>query len=134
MVCIHCGHETKVTNSRPQKRTNQIWRRRECLACGSVFTTEEAINYAGAWRIRDTNGHLQPFLPLKLTFSLYRSLEHRKTALTDATGLTQTIISKLRLQATNGQIDTATISQTVQVALNRFDRAASVHYEANHRS
>jgi transcriptional regulator NrdR family protein len=64
--------------------------------------------------------------------SLYRSCQHRQTALRDATALTDTVINKLQKKFNNGLIDSRTIAQVSQVALNRFDRAASVHYLANH--
>ena len=130
MVCIQCGQDTQVTNSRHQKRSNQVWRRRQCRVCGLVFTTEEKIDYSASWRVRDTNGQLRPFAPLKLTLSLYRSLGHRSTALEDASQLAQTIIHKLPVQL--GVIEQATITQTTLVALRRFDKAACTHYEAHH--
>lgn len=42
MVCIYCSGETQVINSRPQKRLNNIWRRRKCTACEGIFTTSES--------------------------------------------------------------------------------------------
>jgi transcriptional regulator NrdR family protein len=132
MVCIHCGSQTRIANSRPQKRNNQIWRRRECLSCHAVFTTEESVDYTGAWTVRNTQGALEPFSRDKLFVSLIRSLEHRKTALSDAMGLTETIIQKLSGNVANGTLQTRQIVQVAQVALNRFDAAASVSYAAFH--
>lgn len=130
MVCIQCGHDTKVTNSRHQKRSNQAWRRRQCRACGLIFTTEEKVDYSASWRVKASNGHLAPFWPLKLTLSLYRSLEHRPTALEDANQLAQTIMRKLPAQL--GVIEQTAITQTALVALQRFDKVACTHYEAHH--
>lgn len=132
MVCIHCGSETKVSNSRPQKRNNQVWRRRECLSCHAIFTTEETVQYSGAWTVRNAAGVVEPFSRDKLFLSLIRSLEHRKTALSDATALVETIIKKLASSVNNGTIETAQIVQITHVALNRFDSAASVSYSAFH--
>lgn len=40
MNCPKCGsNQTKVINSRP--RDDTVWRRRECLKCGHVYTTFE---------------------------------------------------------------------------------------------
>ena len=132
MVCIQCGGKTQVSNSRPQRRSNQVWRRRECLDCKTVFTTEESIQYGGIWRVLGQNGRLQAFSRDKLLLSIYRSCEHRKDALADASGLTNTIISKLSTGVSNGVVQTSVIVQVAQVALNRFDQAASVHYRAHH--
>lgn len=133
MVCIHCGEETHVINSRPQKRLNQIWRRRQCKACQAIFTTEETVRYEAAWLVSDGQGHLKPFSRDKLLLSLYKSCEHRKTALVDAGALTETMIKKLLGQVENSVINRTALIQTVQVMLNRFDRAASVHYAAYHK-
>ncbi len=134
MVCVQCGGRTSVENSRPQKRSNQVWRRRQCQSCYTVFTTEESINYSGSWRVKYPNGSLQPFVRDKLLLSLHRSCRHRKTALADAQGLTDTIIKKILTQTSDGIINSQSIIQITQVALNRFDKAASVHYAAFHRS
>ena len=133
MVCIQCGSKTHVYNSRHQKRTNQIWRRRQCLTCNSAFTTEESIDYAGSWRVRYPSGALKPFVRDRLLLSLHRSCQHRKTALSDAQGLTDTVIKKLLSQTDDGIIDSRIIHQISQVALNRFDKAASSHYLVFHR-
>lgn len=132
MVCIHCGEKTHVVNSRHQKRSNQVWRRRQCWACQAIFTTEETAQYEAAWLVRYDQGALRPFLRDKLFLSLYKSCGHRKTALEDAMGLTDTVIKKLGHEADNGVLRRITIIQTVQVALNRFDKAASTSYAAFH--
>lgn len=132
MVCIYCGSPTHVVNSRPQRRRNQVWRRRECRACRTIFTTEETARYDDVWRVRGPKNNLAAFSRDKLLLSLYKSCAHRPNALEDAAGLTDTIIRKLAAGADNGVIPAVAIIHTVQVALNRFDRAASTHYAAFH--
>jgi len=132
MVCIHCGSETQVTNSRLQKRSNQVWRRRQCLNCGAVFTTGESAQYNAAWAVSSKTGSIQPFSRDKLFLSLHNSCLHRQKALIDASALTETIIKKVSAQILDGVVDSRIIAQVAQVALNRFDKAASVHYQAFH--
>lgn len=132
MVCIHCSAKTHVINSRVQQRRNQVWRRRQCWDCGATFTTEEAAHYKAAWQVLGVDGDLQPFSRDKLFLSLYKSCEHRKTALHDAGGLVETIVAKLGEYVSNGTLDSRHIVQVTQVALSRFDGAASVHYAAFH--
>lgn len=132
MNCIHCSGHTKVTNSRLRKRSNQIWRRRQCLDCQTIFTTDETVHYETAWTVRGKLGAYTPFTPDKLILSLHTSLQHRKSALRDAASLSDTIIKKLQKQLIDGMIDSLTIARIAQVALNRFDQAASVHYAAHH--
>lgn len=133
MVCLSCQQKTQVINSRPQLRSNQQWRRRQCVVCHSVFSTVEVADYAAVWSIKRPSGPLRPFNRDKLLLSVYNSLGHRSKGLEDASGLTDTIISKLSSLAVNGILTSKQIAQTVQVALNRFDKAASVHYQANHK-
>jgi transcriptional repressor NrdR len=80
MVCIYCGGETKVTNSRLQRRNNQVWRRRECLACQSVFTTHESVELESALSVSQ-NGRLTPFLPDLLLKELMMALSGPKRRL-----------------------------------------------------
>lgn len=134
MVCVHCNGKTQVINSRPQLRVNQIWRRRQCLKCGIVFSTHEGIDYSSTWVVREPSGRLRAFSRDKLFISLYNSCQHRSRAVFDATGLTDTIIVKLAAQTKDGAINSQTIIQVVQVALNRFDKVSSVHYRAFHQN
>lgn len=133
MVCVHCSGKTQVINSRHQKRLNNIWRRRQCLDCGSVFSTEEVPQYSREWLVKASDGSLRPFLRDKLMMSLHRSCAHRLTALTDAAALTDTVIKKMQDKHVNGLIDSKTIANISSVVLNRFDQAASVHYNAFHQ-
>lgn len=134
MVCVYCGNETNVTNSRPQKRLNQVWRRRRCSSCRAIVTTIEAIDYAAAWRVKRANGRLYPFSRDKLFISLYNSLQHRKSAIDDAAALTATVIRSLALVQARSTLEPAMIRSAVTTALNRFDKAAATHYEAFHGS
>lgn len=132
MVCIHCGGKTQIINSRLQRRNNNVWRRRRCLACHSIFTTIEVAEYSAAWLIRDHSGHIQPFSRDRLLLSLYDSCQHRKNALADAGSLTETVIRKLQAVARDGTLESKAISQMALVSLNRFDKAASTRYAALH--
>lgn len=131
MVCVYCGGQTEVVNSRPQQKNNAVWRRRHCKQCGAVFSTQESVQYGQTWRVQ-TGKRFQPFSRTKLFMSLYKSCEHRKTAVEDAQGLTDTVIAKLPALMRDGIITNKDITGVVQVALHRFDAAASSHYQAYH--
>lgn len=134
MVCIYCGSKTDVTNSRPQKRLNRTWRRRECRQCGAVFTTIEAAQLAeGLTVARDTpTTGLQPFVRDKLFVSIYASCQHRSEALEDAAALTDTIIGRLSDIQTGGIVASHALRELVHTTLARFDSASAVHYRAFH--
>lgn len=133
MVCIYCGGETRVINSRPQKRLNHVWRRRQCLNCGTVFSTSEAPDYTLSWTVRSPHKPLEPFSRDKLFLSLYESCRHRSSALEDASALSDTVIRKLLSSVEAGAVERAAIVSLAQVTLNRFDKVASVHYQAFHQ-
>lgn len=100
---------------------------------GPSFTSEESAQYGLAWQVRDHTGRLEPFSRLKLCLSLLRSCKHRGSALSDAEALTETVIAKLPAHIQDGTLNARDIVRVAQVALNRFDKAASVHYQAFHR-
>ena len=131
MVCIYCGGPTDITNSRPQKRVNRVWRRRQCHVCGAVFTTIEAAALTDSLLVRHES-RLHPFSRDKLFLSVYNSCKHRKTAINDASALTDTIISQLPAILNEAAIERPLLVQTVQRVLERFDKAAGVHYAAFH--
>lgn len=133
MICVYCGGKTAVKNSRGSAARHTTWRRRECLTCHSVVTTREQIDYASAWRVKGSPSQpLRPFLRDKLFLSVYESVSHRKTALEDATQLTEAIIPLLGTLQHTGIIPIGGIIRTTTTVLNRFDKAAGVHYKAHH--
>jgi transcriptional repressor NrdR len=131
MVCIYCGGETRVVNSRHQKKANQVWRRRQCLVCKAIFTTLEAVDATQALRVQD-NKRFEPFSRDKLLLSIYDSLRHRKTATADATALTNTILSQLYPQIENALLERDGIVEISAAVLERFDKAAATSYRAFH--
>ena len=131
MVCLYCGSETSVINSRPQRRTNHIWRRRQCRSCSAIFTTSEMADLFKSLSVKNDK-HIQSFSRDKLFMSIHDSLKHRKTAQSDATGLTETVINQLYPHAASGQLTTDDITDCTMKVLKRFDKSAATHYRAFH--
>lgn len=131
MVCIYCSSKTEVFNSRHQKRLNQVWRRRRCVACQAVFTTIEGADTSQTISV-EKNGRSEPFSRESLLITVYDSLKHRKSAIQDATALTATIVSIIHTLVSNATIDRDQIVETVGTVLERFDKVAAVHYRAFH--
>lgn len=135
MVCIYCGSPLQVTNTRPQKRRNQIWRRRHCNFCKNTFTTHEEIRLEPSIRVRDRNGKLTPFSRIKLLISLHKSLTHVQSPSEAAEELSYTvshIIIKNCLESAT--IDYKDIVYEATQVLKRFDTVAGLHYEAQHKN
>lgn len=131
MVCIYCVCETQVYNSRPQKRSNTVWRRRRCIACQAQFTTVEQYDLQRSVIVHGTIG-LKPFIRDKMFISIYDSLKHRKTALSDATALTDTVMAQLLSQVRGGVLERDVIASVCATVLKRFDKTAATYFVAYH--
>lgn len=131
MVCVYCKQPTNVINSRLQKRANQVWRRRKCVGCNSVFTTIETIDVAQALSVH-RDGRLEAFSRDILLLSIYDSLKHRKTAAADATALSLTILSQLYHLVTGGILERDQIVAISIDTLEHFDSVAATYYKAFH--
>lgn len=134
MVCIYCASKTKtaVINSRVSAKSASVWRRRRCLHCTGVITTREHVDLENALRIQKNNS-LEPFQRDRLFMSVYDSVSHRKTALSDATQLTDNIVNSLLNLQAGGVLGRQQIVDTTAVTLGRFDSAAGTRYSALHR-
>lgn len=135
MVCIYCGNETEVYNSRDRKRNPSVWRRRRCRACVAQFSTNELPDYTTSLVISGQDKTLYPFNRDKLFLSLYKSLGHRKDALASATELTQTVIGKLLRDCTakDGVISIRELAIQTYRTLKRYDPLAANTYKAYHQ-
>jgi len=133
MVCIYCDSDTKVINSRLQKRSNQVWRRRQCLVCSSVFTTHEQIEYSSALSVSN-NGGVEPFSPGLLRQELYQALSHRKDAYAASEELLGTVIRNLLKLPDSPLFSPSDVTSSVSKVLKRFDRRAYLRYQADHPS
>lgn len=132
MVCIYCGSATQVTNSRLQKRNNQVWRRRQCVQCGSNFTTHEVADLGSTVAVQYSSRKLAPFSRDILFVSILESCKHRPKAIEDANALTQTIIAQLLPYAQEGVLERDMIATVSGAVLERFDKAAATMYAAYH--
>jgi transcriptional repressor NrdR len=133
MVCIYCGSETEVYNSRPQKRSNQVWRRRRCFKCQAAFTTLENVDYANVLRI-NVQGTYKPFLADILYTEVLLALSDRKNAYIEAREITNTIIKNLMQLPSHPLFRPTDISQMAAKVLERFDKRAWHRYAAEHPS
>ena len=133
MVCIYCGHETSVINSRLQKRNNQVWRRRKCSFCKAVFTTNEAVDLPNALLVQ-TAGHSEPFLPDIIYTELLLAVQDRKDRYVAAREITNSVIKQLLKLPDSPLFTPKQISQEISKVLGRFDKRAALRYRAEHSS
>lgn len=130
MVCPYCNHDTQVTNSRHQKRSNSVWRRRHCTNCAAVFTTHEKPDLTTLTTIRKRTGTFEPLSRDRLFISIYESCRHRPNALNEATALCETILSNIIMLQKDGQIEASALEQVTGDILERFDAVAGTYYRA----
>lgn len=133
MVCVYCGHETSVTNSRHQKRNNQVWRRRQCVACKAVFTTHEAIDLPGTLLVQ-SGASTKPFLPDILFTEVLLAMQNRKNPYVDAREVTNTVIKQLLKLPGSPSFAPKQISQAAAKVLGRLDKRAELRFRAEHPS
>lgn len=133
MDCIYCGHKTTVANSRPQKRLQQVWRRRKCTHCSAIFTTTEGVELGGSLMVRNGTRKLLPFDRDYLYLSVHSALGHRKDAVSAASALTATIIAELRKATTGAVLERSDVVRHALTVLKRFDTVAAVQYGAYHK-
>lgn len=133
MVCIYCYNPTQVVNSRLQKKSNNIWRRRKCVVCAAVFTTQEQVRLSSSFVVAKQPGavNLSPFHREILFLSITQACGHRQDAIKDAIELTETIITALPFSK-QGTITTNQIADTSYEILSRFDKVAATYYRAYH--
>lgn len=133
MVCTYCGSKTHVTNSRLQKRSNQVWRRRQCRACRAVFTTLEAVDLPTTLLVA-SGGSTAPFLPDRLYTEVLLALQDRKDCYVAAREVTNTVIRELLKLPDRPVFNPRQITEVAAKVLKRFDRRALIRYIAEHES
>jgi transcriptional repressor NrdR len=128
--CLYCSNETKVVNSRLQKRQNTTWRRRQCQNCKAIFTTHEQVDLDSSMSVVKYNGEFEPFNGQKLRISIYDCLKHRKSVTSDSESIYDTIISKIINTIDGPSIKINDLQSIVTNTLKNFDSASAVHYSA----
>jgi transcriptional regulator NrdR family protein len=132
MVCIYCAGQTRVTNSRPQKRLQQVWRRHLCTKCGALFTSIEAADLSTGLIVRRIDGSVAPFSRDTLFLSVLQAVGHRAASIDDAGAVTATIIATLIKSAHTASLSPADIATAALRTLKHFDSAAATLYQAYH--
>ncbi len=131
MNCPYCASSTKVTNSRQRSRGSQVWRRRVCTHCDSIWTTHESVDMSKSHDVVTRQNSVEPFSRDNLFISIKDSLQHRKTALSDATYLTDTILTRI-LALKTSQVSSQLLTETTIVVLKNFDPLAAKVYGRLH--
>ena len=130
MVCIYCGNETNIINSRHLVRGNQTWRRHRCSKCQITFTTLENCQLENTLLVATAGDNKLPFLRDGLFLSIYQALPGTdKNTVNIASHLTQTIINNLlKPKPLKPLIDISDIYAAASRVLKRYDSATAIRY------
>lgn len=133
MFCINCFHaNTHVVNTRARNKQPQVWRRRKCGNCQTIFTTYERPSLAENKTVLLGSKKSDRFNLGKLTISIAGAFAHRpKEAAYNALSLAQTVEDTLSTQ--RQVITPEDIAAATHAVLKRYDELAAVQYGAQHQ-
>ena len=132
MRCPKCGCvESKVVDSRPSESNDAIRRRRQCIECGTRFTTYERREEMPILVIKK-DGTKETFDRQKLMRGLVAATVKRNVTLDTLNEIIDSIESYLR---DNGQIEIASqeIGKLVLQRLASVDKVAYVRFASVYR-
>ena len=132
MRCPFCGHdEDRVIDSRPSDEGSAIRRRRECIACGSRFTTYEKVENLPLLVIKK-DGTREPFDREKLMSGILKSCEKRPVSTLQIEGLVNSIEAQTQ-NSLKREISSREIGEMVMEGLKQIDEVAYVRFASVYR-
>ena len=131
MKCPSCGYtESKVLDSRPSDDGERIRRRRECLSCGTRFTTYEVIETMPLMVIKRDESR-QAFNKEKLLNGLLRACEKRPVSLETLENLVDqieyTLNNSFVKEVSSQEIGELALQKLKDIDLVAYVRFASVY-------
>ena len=131
MKCPFCGYtESKVVDSRPTDEGSSIRRRRECLSCGSRFTTYETVESLPIIVIKK-DGSRETFDRSKVLSGMLKACEKRQVPLNRlekaVTDIEQTLSNSLTREVKSDDIGQLTMDQLKKIDEVAYVRFASVY-------
>jgi len=133
MYCPFCNaNDTKVTDSRLIRESNQIRRRRECIICKERFTTYENAELELP-RVIKRDGRRDLFNEDKLRAGILRALEKRPISLEQIENAVSRILHKSRVLGER-EIAAQQLGEWVMEELQYLDQVAYVRFASVYRS
>ena len=131
MNCPYCGYyDSKVIDSRDIN--DGIRRRRQCLSCGSRFTTYERLQRASLFVIKKDKRH-EEFNKDKLLAGIRKACEKRPLPTGTVDKLADDIEAKL-YQLGKAEIPSAVIGDMVMEGLKNLDHVAYIRFASVYRN
>jgi transcriptional repressor NrdR len=132
MRCPKCGsQDDKVIDSRSSGDGVQIRRRRECLGCGTRFTTYEEIHRENL-RIQKRDGRYEGFNRAKLVAGIEKACEKRPVSDDQIQLLADSVVSELEGEF-GRDLPSQELGQRVMQRLRELDPVAYVRFVSVYR-
>ncbi|MGE0540262.1 MAG: transcriptional regulator NrdR [Dehalococcoidia bacterium] len=130
MRCAHCGtNDSRVVDSRTVE--DGIRRRRECLVCGSRFTTYERVERSPLLIVK-RDGRREPFSREKLLAGLRRACEKRPLTAGAVEALAAEVERAIHTRAA-AELPSTAIGEAVMERLKALDQIAYVRFASVYR-
>ena len=129
MRCPYCGCTSdKVIVSRSMANGESVRRRRECLSCGSRFTSYEHIEEKPLMVVK-RDGKRQPYNREKLEAGLQRAMEKRPISSMDIETILNEIEDKvIRRGRLSREIAASEIGEFALETLYKIDKVAYIRF------
>ncbi|MEO6968836.1 MAG: transcriptional regulator NrdR [Rhodanobacteraceae bacterium] len=133
MHCPFCQHtDTRVIDSRVSDDGATIRRRRECVACGERFSTQENVELKLPVIIKG-DGRREAFDARKLRIGFDRALHKRPVAEEQIEAAVRAVVHQLRM-TTERELDSRRVGEFVMEELRKLDHVGYVRYASVYRS
>jgi transcriptional repressor NrdR len=132
MKCPFCSHgDNRVIDSRLNKDSSAIRRRRECLSCGKRFTTHEVVEDILPAVIKK-DGRREPFDRKKLLGGMKKACEKRPIGI-EAIENCLDNVEKACQEYGAREVPSAVIGEKVMEELKKLDAVAYVRFASVYR-
>ena len=127
MLCPNCScNDSRVIDSRSFDDGASIKRRRECLQCGTRFTTFERREEEPIMVLK-RDGHVEPFDRSKLLKSLLSATAKRNLSLHTMEAFVDTVENDIR-NSYRGPIPSSSLGDQVLIRLRDLDKVAYIRF------
>jgi transcriptional repressor NrdR len=125
--CAACGHlDSKVVDSRQSDDGGAIRRRRQCLACGTRFTTFERPESSGLTVLK-RSGDREVFDRAKVVAGIQAAVKARPVGPGEADALALAVEDEMR-GLPSGEVTSERIGRAVLEGLRELDVIAAVRF------
>jgi transcriptional repressor NrdR len=132
MKCPYCGtSRDKVVDSRSSKGDKSVRRRRECLKCGSRFTTYEYIEETPLMVIKK-DSRREPFDRNKILSGLVKACEKRPVSMQKIENIVDTIERYIQKNF-DREVKASVIGELAMKQLHTLDQVAYVRFASVYR-